>query len=211
MRVLIVDDHAIVRASIKSLLQESPEDITVLEAATGEEAVLLAREQSFDIILLDLNMPGIGGMETASRLLRYQPDTKILVISTQSDKILPKRLIALGALGYLHKGSQKLLEAIQTIQSGKTYIDPIIAEQVSATTASSTEQNKFECLSGRELQVLLMVARGINIQEIAEKLFLSNKTVNGYRVAAMKKLGIKTDIQATKLAIEYGLIEYDSQ
>jgi two-component system invasion response regulator UvrY len=211
-KILLVDDHALVRAGTKLLL-EAIEGLTVIgEASCGEEAVQLARDLTPDIVLMDVNMPGIGGMEATMRLLRNDPSIKILIISTQKDNFLPSRLINLGAAGYLtkHANSEELLRAIESLQEGKRYIDPALLDHILLPRFSPQKVSPFSALSERELQILLMVGRGIEIEDIAVKLFLSSKTINGYRNNILKKLGIKTDVEATRVAIKYGLIDADN-
>ncbi|HVV68123.1 MAG TPA: response regulator [Gammaproteobacteria bacterium] len=215
IRILLVDDHEVVRTGIKMLLMDVLDIEIVGEAGNGEEAIRLARELVPDIILMDVNMPGIGGLEATIRLLRNEPTAKILIISAHTDDFLPARLLSLGAVGYLSKSASRdqMIEAINTIYAGNRYVDPIMMDNI-VIPRLKVKDNKaipLAKLSERELQILLMVARGMDVNEIAKKLFLSNKTVNGYRSTILKKLRVKTDVEATRIAIEYGLIDVDSQ
>ncbi len=211
--ILLVDDHALVRTGIRLLLADMKNLEIVGEAANGEDAVHLARELKPDIVLMDINMPGIGGMEATMRLLRNDPDIKILVTTTHLDKYVPSRLIGLGALGFLTKNAnqEQLLLAIKSLQEGTRYIDPVMLDQILLPRFSPTKISPFAQLSERELQILLMVARGIDTEDIAKKLFLSTKTINGYRSNILKKLEVKTDVEATRMAIKYGLVDADSE
>lgn len=216
IRVLIVDDHDLVRSGIKRLLQNL-EDITVVgEIGNGEDVLQLARKIKPDVILMDINMPGIGGLEATRRLLHgsKQVRPKVIVVSSHGDRFLPKRLIDLGAHGYINKQSDPtvLVEAIRTVYAGQRYIDPIMIDNILLSSPKvNGSPDPVTQLTDREMQILLMLARGISVEDIAEKLFLTKKTVNGYRRDAFKKLGVKTDVEATKLAIIKGLIEPDSQ
>jgi two-component system, NarL family, invasion response regulator UvrY len=213
-RILLVDDHEIVRAGIKLMLK-SVENIEIVgEASSGEDAINLARELKPDIILMDVNMPGIGGVEATIRLLRNDSNVKILIISSHDDDFLPARLLSIGASGYLTKQakSEEMIEAIKCIERGNTYIDASLMNHIILPRfANQDTPSPFADFNERELQVLLMVARGIETDEIAQKLFLSTKTINGYRSSILKKLGVKTDVEATRIAIKHGLIDADSQ
>lgn len=212
-RILLVDDHELVRTGIKLMLNGAEGIEIVGEASSGEEAVNMAKELKPDIVLMDINMPGIGGMEATMRLIR-DPSIKILIISTHTEEFLPSRLINLGAAGYLTKRASRedLIRAITSIQEGERYVDPAMLDQIVLPRFVSREMvSPFAQLSERELQILLMVARGIETEEIAKKLFLSTKTINGYRSNILKKLGVKTDVEATRIAIQHGLIDVDSQ
>lgn len=214
IRILLVDDHELVRTGIKLMLKDTADIEVGAEAGNGEEAVRLARELRPDIILMDVNMPGIGGLEATIRLLRSEPSTKVLILSTHTDEFLPSRLISLGAAGYLSKNTnrEELIKAIHTIYSGNFYVDPSMMDRIVLPRFTPKDNNTpISELTERELQVLLMVARGMEVNEIAQKLFLSNKTVNGYRSSILKKLGVKTDVEAARIAIKHGLIDVDSQ
>ncbi len=213
-RILLVDDHEIVRTGIKLMLNAVDEFEIVGEASSGEEAIGLARELKPDIILMDVNMPGIGGVEATVRLLRTDTAVKILIISSQNDDFLPARLISIGASGYLTKqaSSEEMVKAIKSIELGNRYIDSSMIDRIILPHFAAQDQaSPFTELNERELQVLLMVARGIDPDEIAQKLFLSIKTINGYRSNILRKLGVKTDVEAARLAIKHGLIDVDSQ
>ena len=214
IQVLLVDDHELVRTGIKLMLQDTADIKVIAEVASGEEAVRMAREIKPDVILMDVNMPGIGGLEATIRLLRAEPLIKVLILSTHTDEVLPSRLISLGAAGYLSKNTtrEELITAIQTVNAGQFYVDPTMMDLIVMPRFNPKESTTpIAELSERELQVLLMVARGMEVNEIAEKLFLSAKTINGYRTNILKKLGVKTDVEAARIAIKHGLIDVDSQ
>jgi len=209
IKVLIVDDHSLVRTGIKHMLNDVADMKVVGEAETGEEAIKVARETSPNVVLMDVKMPGIGGLEATRKLLRIDPDVKILVITVCDNDIFPSRLLQAGASGYLTKGAsmEEMIRAIHAVQSGQRYISPEIASQLAIKHLTDSGETPFESLSERELQVALMIINGVKVQEIAEKLFVSAKTVNSYRYRIFEKLSIENDVELTLMAIRYGLLE----
>lgn len=214
IRILLVDDHELVRTGIKLMLQDTTHIEVVGEAASGEDAVRLARDIQPDVILMDVNMPGIGGLEATIRLLRIKPNTRVLILSTHTDKVLPARLVTIGAAGYISKNTdrEELIKAIDNVNAGQFYVDPNMMERIVLPRFTPKElSGPLTALNERELQILLMVARGIEVNEVAQKLYLSVKTINGYRNAILRKLGVKTDVEAARIAIRHGLIDVDGQ
>ena len=208
VNLLLVDDHQLIRDLIKGMLASAKGIKIVGEAADGEEALRLARECRPQVVLMDLNMPGIGGLETTHKLLRFDPTMKILVITAQEDQLFPSRLLQAGAYGYLTKGATKeeLLLAIKTVQSGQRYISPEIANQLALTHINNAENFIFSELTDRELEIMLMIVRGKNASEVAKILHLSTKTVNSYRYRMFEKLKVKSDVELTLLAIKEGVV-----
>ncbi len=209
INVLIVDDHDLVRTGIRKILADVSGIKVVGEAATGEEAVKQARQYNPHVVLMDVKMPGIGGFEATRKLLRMDPDLKVLVLTTVNNDLYPARLLQIGAAGYITKGStmEEMVQAIRAVHSGQRYISPEIASQLAFRHVNDKEDSPFDSLSERELQVMLMITKGIKVQDIAEKLCLSPKTVNSYRYRIFEKLTVKNDVELTLLAIRYGLIE----
>ncbi len=207
--VLLVDDHDLVRTGIKKMLSEVSGIRVVGEAGTGEEAVKLARELKPQVVLMDVKMPGIGGFEATRKLVRLDPDIKVLVLSVCDNDVYPSRLLQVGASGYLTKGASmdEMVHAIRMVHSGQRYISPDIANKLAFRHVNDQEESPFDGLSERELQVMIMITKGMKVQEIAEKLHLSPKTVNSYRYRIFEKLAIKNDVELTLLAIRHGLIE----
>jgi two-component system invasion response regulator UvrY len=208
IKILVVDDHALVRTGIKRMLEDVSGFKVVGEAPTGEEAIQLARELSPNVVLMDIKMPGIGGLEATRKLLRFDPDVKILIVSTCNDDLFPSRLLQAGASGYITKGAttEEMVRAIRVINSGQRYISPDIASQLAMKHLTETTETPFELLSERELQVGIMITNGTKVQTISEKLCLSPKTVNSYRYRIFDKLGIKNDVELTHLAMRHGLL-----
>ncbi len=209
IRTLIVDDHNLVRHGIQSMLSGVEGIKVVGEALNGEDAVKIAREVRPDVVLMDLKMPGIGGLEATRKLLRIDPDIKVLVVTVCDDDIFPARLLQAGASGYLTKGAKKeeLIQAIRAVHSGQRYISPAIAQQLAFKHLTDADDSPIESLSERELQVMLMIVNGLRPAEISEKLCLSPKTVNSYRYRLFDKLKVKNDVELTLLAIRHGLMD----
>ena len=154
-------------------------------------------------------MPGIGGLEATRKLLRSNPDVKVLVLSAFDDELFPSRLLQAGACGYITKGTaiEEVVKAIRAVKAGQLFISPDIAQKLALKHISGEDESPFEVLSERELQVSIMITSGEKVQHIADKLCVSPKTVNSYRYRIFKKLGIKSDVELTHLAMRYGLLE----
>jgi len=209
INVLIVDDHALVRMGIRRLLDDLPDIAVVGEAENGERALDFIRTHRPDVVLLDMKMPGIDGWEVTRRLHKSHPEVKIIAVTALSTDSLPSRVLQLGAMGYLTKesGSQELAAAIRKVYQGERYLSAEIAQKMAINSLQSDRETPFDSLSEREMQIMLMITRGTSVQEIAERLFLSSKTINGYRYRVFDKLGIKNDVELTYLAMKHRLIE----
>jgi two-component system invasion response regulator UvrY len=211
INILIVDDHDLIRYGIKKLLSNA-RDINVMgEAASGEAAVKMARELNPDIVLMDLKMPGIGGIEATHKLLRANPKVKVIAVTSCDEEPFPYRLVRAGASGYVTKSADvdELLTAIRRVYSGHVYITPEVAQQMALRQATNASKSPFAELSERELQVMWMITHGHKVQEIAEKLCLSPKTVNTYRYRLFEKLKVRNDVELTHLALHYGMLDKD--
>lgn len=209
IKVLLVDDHELVRMGIKRLLQDVQGVKVVGEASSGEEAVLLAKELVPDMVIMDVHMPGIGGLEATRKMIRHNPDIKILALTVYEDEPYPSRLLQAGAAGYLTKGCdpEEMIRAIRTINSGQHYISPTIAQQIAIKRVTKGKDSPLDALSERELQIMLMITQGQKVQDISKKLCLSPKTVNSYRYRIFEKLGINSDVELTLMAMRLGMIE----
>jgi len=209
VKILIVDDHELVRAGLKGILAGSAEYQIVGEAETGEQALLLSKELQPDLILMDINMPGIGGLEATRKLKQANSDIKIIVLTMHKDGPFPSNLIKAGAKGYITKdcGVDETLIAIETVMKGNTYISNEVAQQLAVGMLTTGSQNPFEVLSARELQILMMILQGNKIREIAEILNLSSKTISTYRYRLFDKLKVKNDTEMARLAIQYGMVD----
>lgn len=209
IKVLLVDDHELVRMGIKRLLQDVTNLKVIGEAGTGEEAVLLAKELVPDVVVMDVHMPGIGGLEATRKMIRHNPDIKILALTIYEDEPYPSRLLQAGACGYITKGSdpEEMIRAIRTINAGQRYISPAIAQQIAIKRFTKGDQSPLDVLSERELQIMLMITQGQKVQDISKKLCLSPKTVNSYRYRIFDKLNIHSDVELTLMAMRLGMIE----
>ncbi|HIP52700.1 MAG TPA: response regulator [Chromatiales bacterium] len=208
IRVLLVDDHELVRTGIRRILDDAPDMEIVAEAGSGEEAIRRAVEHKPDIVLMDVRMPGMGGIEATRRLQRSLPDAGIIALTAIGNEPFPTQLHNAGAMGYLTKScpAEEVLAAIRTVHEGELYVASEVAKQQVLSGWRKGEQSPFESLSSREMQVALMVLEGLKNQEISDKLSLSPKTVSTYRQRIFEKLGVKTDVDMTRLAYRYGVI-----
>ena len=209
IKVLIVDDHELIRSGISRLLADSDKITVVGEAESGEEGVSKARELRPDVVLMDANMPGIGGLEATRRLIRFDPDIKVIAVTVHNEEPYPTRFMQAGAAGYVTKGADinEMITAIRQVATGKRYLAPEIAQQMALKALNPDDGSPFDELSEREMQVMFMITKGQKVQDISEQLFLSPKTVNSYRYRLFEKLNIENDVELTHMAIRYGIIE----
>lgn len=208
-KVMLVDDHDLVRTGIKRLLEDHPNIEIVGEAVNGEQALQQVTQYDPDVVLMDINMPGIGGLEATRKLLQRKPQLKIIVVTMHEDDLFPQRFLKAGALGYVTKGAkvEEILQAIRAVMANKRYLSPAIAQQIALSQVSEEASSPFDILSEREMQVLLMMMDGQTISAISERLCLSPKTVSTYRARLYAKLGVQNDIELTRLALLHGVVE----
>lgn len=209
INVFLVDDHELVRTGIKRLLEDVRGIKVVGEADSGETAVQWCRSNDTDIVLMDMNMPGIGGIEATRRILRLNPDVKVIVISIHGEEPYPTKVMQAGAAGYLTKGAAPLemINAIRQVKSGQRYLSPEIAQQMALSQFRPAQDNPFQTLSERELQIMMMITTGQKVNDISEQLSLSPKTVNSYRYRLFAKLEVSGDVELTHLAIRHGILD----
>ncbi|MGL4860344.1 MAG: UvrY/SirA/GacA family response regulator transcription factor [Enterobacteriaceae bacterium] len=209
--VLLVDDHELVRAGIRRILEDIKGIRVVGECQCGEDAVKWCRSNRVDVVLMDMNMPGIGGLEATRKILRYSPDVRVIMLTIHTENPLPAKVMQAGAAGYLSKGAapQEMINAIRSVHAGQRYIAPDIAQQMALSQLEPQAETPFSCLSERELQIMLMITKGQKVNEISEQLNLSPKTVNSYRYRMFSKLNINGDVELTHLAIRHGLFNAD--
>ena len=212
IRVLVVDDHALVRMGIRRLLDDLPDIEVVAEAENGETALALVKLHQPEVVLLDMKMPGIDGWEVTRRLKKTNPHVKVIALTALSTEPLPSRVLQLGAMGYLTKesGPEEMAAAIRKVVKGEKYLSAEIAQRMAISSLEAPHESPFDLLSEREMQVMLMITRGMNVQDIADRLFLSTKTINGYRYRMFEKLGIKNDVELTYMAMKHDMIERPS-
>lgn len=210
--VLLTDDHTLVRTGIKRLLEDSKQVEIIGEACCGEDSLELAHKLKPDVILMDVNMPGIGGVEACRRILERNPKQKIIALTIYTEKTFPKRMLEIGAKGYLTKecGVAEMIEAIKIVKGGGAYIAPTIAQQLALSLLPGNEENPIDKLSRREFQVMLMISHGLSNLQMSEKLCLSPKTVSTYRLRLLEKLGAQNEVDLLKIAVEQGMVEFAS-
>ncbi|PQA37815.1 DNA-binding response regulator [Amnimonas aquatica] len=209
MRVAIVDDHNLIRLSLSRMLADVPGLEIAGTAGSGEEALQLVREQQPHVLLMDLMMPGMGGHEASLRLMKQWPALRIVMLSVTEDGPLPGRLLQAGVAGYLTKGASldELVLAIRRAACGQRYVSPELAQVLALQQPQAeTAGNPFDCLSERELQVLMLLVKEKRVQDIAEQLYLSPKTVSTYRSRLLQKLGVDNDIALARLALQHGVL-----
>lgn len=208
INVMLVDDHAVVRMGFKMLLEADSDIKVIAEAENGEQAIQRFVEHKPHVVVMDITMPGIGGMEAIERILAKDNSAKILVLSAHEDSVHPKRVLNAGAMGYLTKRSaaEELIKAIRTLAGGKKYIEAGIAQQM-AIQQLSGDQNPVDVLSPREFEVFMSLAKGKTTKEIADTLFLSERTVGTHLYNIKQKLNAKNSAELALIAMQSGLLE----
>lgn len=218
IRVLVVDDHELVRSGITRMLADNPDIDVIGEASSGEEAIDFVRKDSPDIVLMDIRMPGIGGLEATRRVLRIDDAIRVIVVTACADDPYPTRVMQAGASAYITKGAdiKEMVRAIRMAHSGQRYISPEIAQKMALKQLGGGEARDedgeltlFDRLSEREMQIALMVVDCQKVQDISDKLCLSPKTVNSYRYRIFEKLEISSDVELALMAVRLGLLDAD--
>ncbi|HST45459.1 MAG TPA: response regulator [Luteimonas sp.] len=208
IRVFVVDDHALVRAGMRMILSAEVDIDVVGEADCGEDALPQIRRLKPDIVLCDLHLPGVSGLEVTERIVKGDYGPKVIVVSVLEDGPMPKRMIAAGAAGYVGKGgdARELLRAVRDVACGKRYLASSIAQNL-ALSGLGTDESPFDALSPRELEVSMLLIQGLRQEEIARRLSLSAKTVNTHKTRLFEKLHIHDSIALARLAGQYGLAD----
>lgn len=208
LKILIADDHSIVRAGLKQVLADTS-DMTVTDEAGGaEEAIRKALDGDFDVVVLDISMPGRGGLEVLKQIKRQKPKLPVLVLSMHPEEQYALRVLKAGAAGYVTKESvtEELIDAIRKVSKGMKYVSAHLAQEIAFALDLDTERPIQETLSDREFQVLCMIASGKTAREIAEELSLSVKTVSTYRSRILEKMRMKSNAELTNYAIKNNLV-----
>ena len=206
IRIFVVDDHALVRAGMRMILAGEVDLEVVGEAESGEEALPQIRKLRPDVVLCDLHLPGVSGLEVTERIVKGDYGTRVIVVSVLEDGPMPKRLIEAGAAGYVGKGGDagELLRAVRDVARGKRYLASNIAQHL-ALSGIGGESSPFDLLSRRELEVAMLLTQGLRQEDIARRLSLSAKTVNTHKTRLFGKLRIQDSIALARLAGQHGL------
>ena len=206
--IMLVDDHAVVRMGFKLLLEGAQEISVVAEAESGEEAVRTFQAHNPDVLVMDISMPGIGGLEAIDRILAKVADQKILVLSGHEDVMHARRVLKAGAVGYLTKRSaaDALIDAVKTVYRGKTYLEPQIAQELAVEQVSGNK-DPVDSLSEKEFKVFISLAKGQSVQDIAEVMCLSPRTIGTHLYNIKQKLGASNSAELAIIAIRSGLID----
>jgi len=209
IRALIVDDHLIVRRGLKEIFSDEFSELEIGEAENSRAALEMITTQDWDIVLLDINLPGRNGLEVLSEIKRLRPRTPVLVVSAYPEEEFAIRSLKLGASGFLNKGSasDEMVAAARKAMAGGKYVTTLLAEKLAATLGSDIQHDPHESLSSRELQVLRMIANARTIKEIAGELALSEKTVGTYRLRIAKKLRLNSNVELTRYAMKHRLVD----
>lgn len=208
IRLLIVDDHELVREGLRGILADYPAIEIVGEAANGETALRLARHLKPDVILLDIALPGLSGLELTSRLKQSRPEVAVLGLSVYARAPFPERMMEAGASGYLTKGCPvtEIVQAIRTVARGGRHIGSSVAQEMALEMLPGKPATPIEALSAREMEVLMMLAEGRRVAEVAEVLHLSPKTIATYKYRIFEKLQARNDVEMARTAIRYGVV-----
>ncbi len=208
IHVILIDDHAVVRMGFRLLLQSNKEISVIAEGDSGESACQLAQEYSPDVIVMDLAMPGMGGLEALRRIRARQPQTKVLALSAHDDLMHARRTLQEGALGFLSKRSapETLLEAVITVAAGRRYIEPALAQKLALAEFDGATRSPVDQLSEREFEVFVRLAGGATVQRIAQDLKLSGSTVGTHLYNIKQKLGVVNQSELTLIAIRHEFI-----
>jgi len=209
IRILLVDDHAVVRMGFRLLLQSVTDMSVVAEAESGEAACQIYPELAPDVVVMDLAMPGMGGLEALRRIRARHPLAQVLTLSAHDDPMHARRALQEGALGFLSKRSapEALLEAVATVASGRRYLDPVLAQKLALAEFDGGAKSPVERLSEREFEVFVRLAGGATVQRIAADLKLSASTIGTHLYNIKQKLGVVNQSELTLIAIRHGLIE----
>lgn len=209
MKILIVDDHALLRRGMISLLREHFKEVEFGECADSRQGFAAVLEGKWDLVILDISMPGRNGLDLIRDIRGEKPDLPILVVSAHAERDYAVRALKLGAAGYVSKQSAAdvLVSAVKRVLSGGRYVSPALAELLAGSLSGATSDASHESLSNRELQVLKMIASGKTLKEIGSELALSEKTVATYRARISEKMGLPTNVDLTRYAMRHGLVD----
>jgi len=209
IKILIADDHAVVREGLKQIISETPDMRVTDEADNGQEVLNKVSEQNYDVVLLDITMPGRSGLDVLKQIKSKKPKLPVLMLSVHPEEQYAIRTLKAGASGYLTKGSatDELIAAIRKISAGKKYVSSSLAEKLAFDLDMDYEKPRHEILSDREYQVMSMIASGKTVKEIADELSLSVQTISTYRSRILEKMKLKNNAEIIYYAVKQGLVE----
>jgi len=215
IRILITDDHGVIRAGLRALLSGLPEIEVVGEAVDGRDTLRKAVELKPDIVIMDLSMPGMGGVEATTQLTQIAPNVRVLILTVHEDESLLKEVIRAGAAGYIIKRAveDELIHAIRVVARGDMYVHPSMTRALFSPPPSATHASAFEVetLTAREIEVLRLLAKGYTNRQIAEQLGISPRTAEGHRANLSSKLGLRSRVELVDYAQQHGLLKLDQQ
>lgn len=207
IRVFLLDDHALVRTGFRLILSQETDIDVVGEAASGEEGLATIRKLKPDIVLCDLHLPGVSGLEVTDRIVRGEYGSRVIIVSVQDDGPMPRKLLAAGASGYLGKAcaADELLRAVRAVARGKRYLGADVAQRLALGELDSS--SPFDALSPREFEVAMMLCRGLRPEDVARRLRLSPKTVATHKSRMFAKLDVGDTVAMARMAAQFGLID----
>jgi two-component system, NarL family, invasion response regulator UvrY len=213
IRLLIVDDHAMIRTAFKAALAKYADLNVIAEAGTGEEGVRLAKELKPDVVLMDVNLPGITGLEAASRIALQSPRSRLIAVTALEDSPFPRKFLEAGAAGFVTKACplEELVQAIRTVAAGGKHISQHIAQAMALDAVNGKITSPFDCLTKRETEIVIGIVQGEDMTAIGGRLHVSAKTVASHKYNAFAKLGVDNDVALARLAIQHGLVEHDQR
>jgi DNA-binding NarL/FixJ family response regulator len=209
MHILIADDHAVVRRGLREILADSVEGVTFSEAGNADEALGLLAKRPTNVLVLDINMPGRSGLDVLKDVKRIYPRLPVIVLSVQPEEQYAVRCLRAGAAAYINKDSapEELAQAARKVLSGGRYVGAGLAEKLVSQLNESEDRPRHELLSDRELEVMLMIATGVSLTEIGDRLHVSAKTVSSYRARVLEKMQMKSNAELTRYAVSQNLSE----
>ena len=209
IQLFLLDDHELTRTGFRFILGREKDIEVVGDCGTGEEALIQVRNLKPDVLLCDLYLPGVSGLEVTERVVQMQVGTRVIVLSAQPEGPLPRRLMEAGAFGYLGKGCTpgEMLRAIRTVAQGQRFLGGSVAQHLALDSLTNAGQSPFDQLSTRELETILLLMQGLRVYEIAERLRLSDKTVSSHKYNALDKLGVRDLSSLTRLALQWRVVD----
>ena len=208
VRVLVADDHPLLRSGVKQILSQEADFAVIGEAEDAEQVLERIREQGWDVVILDISMPGRSGLDALREIRRLRPNLPVVVLSIHSEELFAVRALRAGASGFISKSDPpgEIVRAIRKVVTGKKYVSATLAETLANVLESETRRPQHEALSDRELQVMSKIASGMTVSEIATEISLSVKTISTYRARVLEKMNMRSNSELTRYALKMGLV-----